>query len=87
MIFQCKECWKKFDANNMPEACPFCGVEGGFAQLKIIDKSGKELTYKEHIEQLRKYYLVHTPEGISKKEIMAMPSNVLDDMADIWSEF
>ena len=31
MIFQCNECWKKFDADNMPEACPFCGVEGGFA--------------------------------------------------------
>ena len=87
MILQCNEYWKRLDAESKPALCPFCGGEGGFAQIKITDKSGKELTYKEHIERLRKYYLAHLPKGISRKEIMAMSLNELEDMADIWSEF
>lgn len=86
MIFQCNECWKKFDADTKPAICPFCGVEGGFAQIKFLDKSGKELTYAEHIEQLRKYYVAHPPRGIRRKEILDMPVDTLEDMADIWSE-
>ena len=87
MIILCNECWKKFDADGRPMVCPYCGATDGFAQIKITDKSGRELTYKEHIEKLRKYYLAHPPRGISLKEIQDMPANVLDDMADIWSEF
>lgn len=86
MIFQCDECWKKFDAESRPASCPFCGAEEDFAQIKIIDKVGKELTYKEHIDELRKYYLAHLPKGITRKEIIAMSFNELEDMADIWSE-
>ena len=86
MILQCNECWKKFDAESEPDSCPFCGAEGSFAQIKITDKSGKELTYKEHIEGLRKYYLTYPPKGISRKEIMDMSVKELEDMADIWSE-
>ena len=87
MILQCNECWKRFDAESRTTLCPFCGAEGSFAQIIITDKSGKEMTYKEHIEKLRKYYLVHLLKGISRKEIMAMSLNELEDMADIWSEF
>lgn len=86
MIFQCNECWKRFDADTEPVAFPYCGSASHFAQIKITDKSGRELTYKEHIEKLRKYYLAHPPRGISLKEIQDMPANVLEDMADIWSE-
>ena len=86
MIFQCNECWNKFDAENRPASFPFCGAEGSFVQVKITDKSGKEMTYKEHIEKLRKYYLVHLSKGISRKEIMALSLNELADMADIWND-
>ena len=87
MIFQCNECWKRFDADTEPAACPYCGSAGHFAQITITDKHGRKLTYKEHIEELRKYYVAHPPRGISLKEIQDMPANVLEDMADIWSEF
>ena len=69
MIFQCNECWKKFDADNMPEACPYCGSAGNFAHITITDKYGRKPTYKEHIEELRKYYLAHPPRGINRKRI------------------
>ena len=86
MIFQCNECWHRFDADSDPETCPFCGAADGFAQIRITDKTGRELTYKEHIEETRRYYLAHPPIGVKRKDILAMTPNQLEDMDDIMSE-
>ena len=86
MIFQCNECWKRFDADTEPAVCPYCGSAGHFAQITIIDKSGRQQTYKEYIEELRKYYLAHPPRGINRKRILEMSEEKLEDMADIMDE-
>ena len=86
MIFQCNECWKQFDADTEPEVCPYCGSAGNFAQITITNKYGRKLTYKEHIEELRKYYLAHPPRGINRKRILEMSEEGLEDMADVMDE-
>ena len=86
MIFQCYECWEKFEADRKPAECPLCGTVGDFAQIRFIDKHGKELTYAEHIDTLRKYYLKHPPKRISKKQILEMTPAQLEDLHDILSE-
>lgn len=86
MILQCNECWKRFDADTEPVACPYCGAAGHFAQITMTDKHGRKLTYKEHIEELRKYYLAHPPRGINRKRILEMSEEELEDMADVMDE-
>ena len=86
MILQCNECWKRFDAVTEPVACPYCGAAGHFAQITMTDKHGRKLTYKEHIEELRKYYLAHPPRGMHKNRIQEMSAAELEDMADVVDE-
>lgn len=80
MILECYSCEKRFDADTNPSACPFCGSDRGFAQIRITDKRGNELSYAEHIESLRKIYLQHVPEGMSKEEIQSMCPSELEDL-------
>ncbi len=65
---------------------PTVVLRGIFAQITIIDKSGRQQTYKEYIEELRKYYLAHPPRGINRKRILEMSEEKLEDMADIMDE-
>lgn len=86
MILKCYSCEKRFDADTNPSACPFCGSACGFAQIRITDKRGNELSYTEHIESLRKIYLQHVPEEMNKEEIQSMSPSSLEDLHYFMSE-
>ena len=88
MYYQCLNisCETSFDSDTAPLTCPFCGSDEGFAKIRITDDNGRELTYAEHIKDLREYYLSHLPHGLSRTDINSMTDRELEDMNDILSE-
>ena len=88
MYYQCLNisCETSFDSDTAPLTCSFCGSDEGFAKIRITDDNGRELTYAEHIKDLREYYLSHLPHGMSRTDITSMIDRELEDMNDIMSE-
>ena len=86
MIFECHSCERKFETEIKPDRCPYCGKSDGFSMIRIIRKNGQEVTYGEHIEELRRYYVNHVPIGMSRKTIEMMDEKQLEELHDILSE-
>ena len=80
MILYCTKCDRSFDAETEPETCPFCGKAASFGIITITDENGRKLTYKEHIDELREYYLSHLPYGHTRADIETMDDRDLEDM-------
>ena len=86
MYYMCCDCDHSFDSDGKPNRCPFCDSEREFAEIKVTDDEGHELTFKEYITDMRKYYMTHLPYGMTRKEIEKMDDFDLERMSDILSE-
>ena len=86
MYYQCLSCENSFDATIAPLSCPICGAASGFAEISVTTADGLELTYAEHMKDMREYYLSHLPDGMIPEDINNMSDRELEDMDDIMSE-
>lgn len=86
MILQCCRCDRSFDADNEPSLCPFCNQKVSFTRIQITTADGRELTYREHINDLRAYYKKHVPAGMTRRNIEEMDDLDLELMNDVMTE-
>lgn len=87
MYYQCCKCDRSFDAETDPSVCPFCkSLYPGFAKISYVTEDGRDLTYAEHIQDLRDYYLEFPPAGMTKEDIAQMDDRDLENLDDIMCE-